>query len=156
MVSSMICARIAYLGMAEHSNRIASGKEVMKYAGTIPIIVESALPYAVAGIAFAVSYGMENGTSIFFLSIYVMFTVSLVLVSSLWVVFSRVSLCLTDNWLNVQCISPQMIIMRVADGTAWQRYGVDATSVIGPRPMSSGGGVPNIGSGVDTDSELQP
>ena len=84
----MICTRIAYLGMAVHSTRnTARGKEVMKYAGTIPIIVESALPYAVAGIAFLVSYGMGSNISIFFLSIYVMFTVSLTLVSFLWVVF---------------------------------------------------------------------
>jgi len=127
MVSSMICARIAYLGMAVHSTRnTARGKEVMKYGGTIPIIVESALPYAVAGIAFAVSYGMESEISIFFLSIYVMFT----------------------------CISPQMIIMRIADGKAWQRYGVNTTSAIGLRPMSSGGDVPSIDSGVKADSEL--
>jgi len=127
MVSSMICARIAYLGMAVHSTRnTARGKEVMKYGGTIPIIVESALPYAVAGIAFAVSYGMESEISIFFLSIYVMFT----------------------------CISPQTIIMRIADGKAWQRYGVNTTSAIGLRPMSSGGDVPSIDSGVKADSEL--
>ena len=69
--------------------------------------------------------------------------------------FSRVSLCLTNNWLNVQCISPQMIIMRIADGTAWQRYGVNTTSAIGLQPMTSGGDVPSIDSGVKGDSELQ-
>ena len=83
----MICARITYLGTVEYSDRTARGTEVMKYAGTIPIIVESALPYALAGIAFAVSYGMESGISIFFLSIYAMFTVSFALVSFLWMVF---------------------------------------------------------------------
>jgi len=99
----------------------------MRYAGTIPIIVESAMPYAVAGIAFLVSYGMASEISILFLSIYVMFT----------------------------CISPQLIIMRIADGKAWERYGVNTTSAIGLRPMTSGGDVPSIDSGVKTDSELQ-
>ncbi|KAI9458752.1 hypothetical protein HD554DRAFT_2001206, partial [Boletus coccyginus] len=94
LVSAMICARIAYLGVGMHSTRhTARGKEMMRYAGTIPIIVESALPYAVAGISFLVSYGMGSGISILFMSIYVMFT----------------------------CISPQMIIIRIADGKAWQR-----------------------------------
>jgi len=128
IVSSMICARIAYLGMAVHSiHNTARGGEVMRYAGTIPIIVESAMPYAVAGIAFLVSYGMASEISILFLSIYVMFT----------------------------CISPQLIIMRIADGKAWERYGVNTTSAIGLRPMTSGGDVPSIDSGVKTDSELQ-
>lgn len=88
LVSAMICARIAYLGVAMHSTRHTTrGKEMMRYAGTIPIIVESALPYAVAGIAFLVSYGMGSGISIFFMSIYVMFTVSLALASLLYVIF---------------------------------------------------------------------
>lgn len=84
IVSIMICVRIAYLGMAAHAsphNVMENGRERerMKYAGTIPIIVESALPYAMAGIAFAVSYGIGSQISIFFMSIYVMFTVSRVL-----------------------------------------------------------------------------
>ena len=83
----MICARIAYLGLADPSTRnTAGGVEKMRYAGTIPIIAESALPYALAGIACVVSYGLQSGISGFFLPIWVMFTVSLTFVSFFWVI----------------------------------------------------------------------
>ena len=82
IVSCMICARISYLGIAMHAiHHTERGQEMVKYAGTIPIIVESALPYAMAGIAFAVSYGIGSDISVFFMSIYAMFTVSVSLVS---------------------------------------------------------------------------
>jgi len=48
-----------------------------------------------------------------------------------------------------------MIIMRIADGKAWQRYTVNSTSAIGLRPMTSGEEVPSIDSGVKADSEMQ-
>ena len=78
IVSCIICARIGYLGMAVHSaGRTAKQKEVPKYTGTIPVVVESALLYAIAGVAFAVSYGIGSQISILFMSIYAMSTVSL-------------------------------------------------------------------------------
>ena len=72
----MICARIAYLGITGNSGRhFARENEMMRYAGTIPMIIESALPYAMSGIAFAVSYGIGSDISVLFMSIYAMFTV---------------------------------------------------------------------------------
>ena len=71
----------------------AKGREMARYAGTIPIIVESALPYAMAGIAFAISFGIGSQISILFMSLYVMFTVSLVLILD----FSCTSLWLTGG-----------------------------------------------------------
>ena len=71
----------------------AKGREMARYAGTIPIIVESALPYAMAGIAFAISFGIGSQISILFMSLYVMFTVSLVLMLD----FSCTSLWLTGG-----------------------------------------------------------
>ena len=47
------------------------------YTGTIPFVVESALLYAIAGVAFAVSYGIGSQISILFMLIYAMSTVSL-------------------------------------------------------------------------------
>ncbi|KAF9240375.1 hypothetical protein BU15DRAFT_73969 [Melanogaster broomeanus] len=79
-----------------------NAKSMAKYTGTIPIIIESGLPYAISGIAFVVSLGIGSQISILFLSLYVMFT----------------------------CISPQMIIMRVADGKAWERQQLNDTSVM--------------------------
>ncbi|KAF9228295.1 hypothetical protein BS17DRAFT_332029 [Gyrodon lividus] len=100
IVTAMICSRVAYFGMAIHST--ASRKSMSKYTGTIPIIIESGFPYAISGIAFVVSLGIGSQTSILFLSLYVMFT----------------------------CISPQMIVMRVADGNAWERQQLDGASAI--------------------------
>jgi len=91
IVTAMICSRIAYFGTAVHSS--ANRKSMAKYTGTIPMIIESCLPYTISGIAFVVSLGVGSQISILFLSLYVMF----------------------------MCISPQMVIMRVADGKAWER-----------------------------------
>ena len=86
-LSAMISIRIADLGLADPFTRnTVRGVEKMRYAGTIPIIAESALPYALAGIACVVSYGLQSGISSFFLSIWVMFTVSFTLVSFFWVI----------------------------------------------------------------------
>ncbi|KIJ65817.1 hypothetical protein HYDPIDRAFT_27050 [Hydnomerulius pinastri MD-312] len=100
IVTAMICGRIGYLGMAIHTT--STKKSMAKYTGTIPIIVESGLAYAVSGIAFVVSLGIGSEISILFLSLYVMFT----------------------------CISPQMIILRVADGKAWERQQLNDASAI--------------------------
>ena len=83
LVSCMICARIVYLGLAVH--RTASQQETLRYTGTIPIIVETALLYAISGIAFAVSYGIGSEISIFFLSIYAMCTVSSLVGDFYWI-----------------------------------------------------------------------
>jgi len=89
VVTSLICGRVLRLNMAMRTDPRL--KHSARYAGTIPIIVESALPYTLFGIAFLVSYGIGSSTSILWLSFYVMFT----------------------------CISPQMIVLRVVDGNAW-------------------------------------
>lgn len=53
------------------------GLEASKaYFTTVAIVVESALPYTLFGIAFLVSFGLDSDTSILFLSLYGMFTVS--------------------------------------------------------------------------------
>ncbi|KAI0040547.1 hypothetical protein FA95DRAFT_864469 [Auriscalpium vulgare] len=92
IASSIICGRIIYLGsLLRHTPH---GNSMSLYTGTVPIIVESALPYSLSGIAFLVSYGIGSGISILFLSIYVMLT----------------------------CVAPQLIIMRVVNGEAWTKH----------------------------------
>ncbi|OBZ73320.1 hypothetical protein A0H81_06835 [Grifola frondosa] len=87
----IICGRIIYLGRGIEST--ARGRHAARYTGTMSIVVESALPYSLSGIAFLVSYGMGSQISILFGAFYGMFT----------------------------CISPQMIILRVIKGHAWTK-----------------------------------
>ncbi|KAG0707178.1 hypothetical protein DFH29DRAFT_797130 [Suillus ampliporus] len=89
ITTCLICGRIMFYArrMRHHL-----GPEVSKtYFTALTIIVESALPYTLFGIAFLVSFGLESDTSILFLSLYGMFT----------------------------CISPQMLILRVVRRRAW-------------------------------------
>ncbi|OSC98586.1 hypothetical protein PYCCODRAFT_1439097 [Trametes coccinea BRFM310] len=98
IVSTLICARIFFLASRM---RGALGYEAAKaYTGAAALIVESALPYTLFGIAYVVSLGLNSPTSILFLSIYVMFT----------------------------CISPQMIVLRVLMGRAWSRDSATKTA----------------------------
>ncbi|KAI0953944.1 hypothetical protein AcW1_006739 [Taiwanofungus camphoratus] len=91
ILTCLILGRILYLGRAVS---ITARKKCMaRYTGTISMIVESALPYALSGIAWLVSYGIGSEISILFLSFYIMFT----------------------------CISPQMIILQVVKGQAWSK-----------------------------------
>ncbi|KAI0631476.1 hypothetical protein C8Q77DRAFT_138885 [Trametes polyzona] len=84
-----ICGRILYLA---HRMEATLGREVSRtYTGAAALIVESMLPYTLFGIAYVVTLGMDSQYSIFFLSVYVMFT----------------------------CVSPQMIILRVLMGRGW-------------------------------------
>ncbi|PIL34553.1 hypothetical protein GSI_03331 [Ganoderma sinense ZZ0214-1] len=96
-VSALICLRLL---LHARSIRGALGSRVAsKYTGTVALLVESALPYTLFGVAFVVTLGMEHPSSILFLSIYVMFT----------------------------CISPQMIVLRVVMGRSFSEFEEAAT-----------------------------
>lgn len=91
IATCLICGRIIYVA---HWTKKTLGREIATtYTSAASIIIESALPYTLSGIAFLVAYGLNNGTSILWGNFYSMFT----------------------------CISPQMIIYRVASGRAWTR-----------------------------------
>ena len=77
IATSVICVRLIYLGRAVYAIRDTEGrgKGAIRYTGTLPMIVESALPYSMAGLAFLVSYGMQSDISILFGALYGMFTV---------------------------------------------------------------------------------
>ncbi|KAG2039349.1 hypothetical protein BDR03DRAFT_860001 [Suillus americanus] len=100
ITTCLICGRIIFY--ARHM-RNHLGLEVSKaYFTTVAIVVESALPYTLFGIAFLVSFGLDSDTSILFLSLYGMFT----------------------------CISPQMLILRVARRRAWSAETAQPTTLI--------------------------
>lgn len=74
LVTSLICGRILYYA---HRLRKQFGSAFAEtYLSSAAVIIESALPYALFGIAFVVSYGMKSGTAFFFLLIYTMFMAS--------------------------------------------------------------------------------
>jgi len=91
VTTALICGRIFYHGKSLERQ---FGPNFSKtYFDVASIVIESALPYTLIGIAFLISYGMRSGISIFFLSLYALFT----------------------------CISPQILILRVARGRAWTK-----------------------------------
>ncbi|EJF62041.1 hypothetical protein DICSQDRAFT_59162 [Dichomitus squalens LYAD-421 SS1] len=95
VVTTLIAARILQLrrwydvASALPQNRVSAA--AYTYTGAVAIIVESALPCTVFGLAYLVSFAINSDISTLFLSIYVMFT----------------------------CISPQFIILRALCGRAW-------------------------------------
>ncbi|KAI9068960.1 hypothetical protein FKP32DRAFT_1560646 [Trametes sanguinea] len=95
IATCVICGRLIYLGRALEAarNTQGRGRGVIRYTGTLPMVVESALPYSMAGFAFLVAYGIESDISILFGALYGMFT----------------------------CISPQLIVLRVVSGQAWTK-----------------------------------
>jgi hypothetical protein len=73
-VTCLICGRILFYAkrMQDHL-----GAEISKtYFTAVAIIIESALPYTLFGIALLVSFGLQSDISMLFLSLYGMFTVS--------------------------------------------------------------------------------
>ncbi|KAF8548726.1 hypothetical protein OG21DRAFT_1422559 [Imleria badia] len=89
ILTGVICYR-----MATHGQEVKKhlGKDYASvYFALLSLIVESVLPYTLSGIAFLVSFGVGSSTSIAFACVYML----------------------------MMCISPQMLILRVASGRAW-------------------------------------
>ncbi|KAH9934031.1 uncharacterized protein BXZ73DRAFT_46071 [Epithele typhae] len=89
LCSGLICARILFF--ARRAEAVLGPDAARAYTGTAAILIESALPYALFGIAYVAALGVGSPVAILFESIYVMFT----------------------------CISPQLIILRILMGRAW-------------------------------------
>ncbi|KIP09675.1 hypothetical protein PHLGIDRAFT_86270 [Phlebiopsis gigantea 11061_1 CR5-6] len=91
IVTALICGRILYVAKGM---RAALGHDAARtYTSAAAIVIESALPYTLFGIAYMVTLGVNSPTSIFFLCFYVLLT----------------------------CIAPQMIILRVLMGRGWTK-----------------------------------
>ncbi len=77
IATCIICSRLTYLGRAiEAARNVKGGEAAVRYTGTLSIVVESALPYSMAGLAYLVSFGIGSDISIMFCAVYVMFSVS--------------------------------------------------------------------------------
>lgn len=96
---------------------VTHGRNVRKHLGKdyatvyfalVSLIIESVLPYTLSGIAFLVSFGIGSDISIAFACVYIPLMVS------------TGSVCgSVTSAYGLQCISPQMLILRVASGRAW-------------------------------------
>ncbi|KAI9568333.1 hypothetical protein HD554DRAFT_758905 [Boletus coccyginus] len=87
----------AELGLAYYTISVLLHVTLTDYASPyfsmIKLFVESALPYTLTGIALPISFGVGSQTEMAFLRVY----------------------------LSMTCISPQLLILRVTDGSAWQK-----------------------------------
>ena len=73
IVTALICARIVYIARRYET---AAAPLARCYTGAVAVVVESALPCTLFGVVYLVTFALDSEISIFFLSIYVMFTVS--------------------------------------------------------------------------------
>ena len=89
--SILITARILWTSRRMEATL---GREVSRtYTSAAAIIVESMLPYSVFGFVYLITLGVNSPTSVFFLSLYVMFTVS----ASHWLIRTRHALTLAAH-----------------------------------------------------------
>ena len=112
--TALITVRLLWISdyMQKNLNRASSET----YINAIAIIVESALPYTLCGIANLVTYAVQSDVNVLFVAVYGMMTVSIRYVSAF-------------QWLTSflrQGLSPQLIIMRVARDRAVTREQVTA------------------------------
>ena len=77
LVSTLICVRIFLL--TKHLKAALGEGAAHVYTNTAAVIIESALPYTLAGIVYVVVLGMHSSTTMLFMSVYVLFTVRLFL-----------------------------------------------------------------------------
>ncbi|KAI0690661.1 hypothetical protein C8T65DRAFT_745725 [Cerioporus squamosus] len=89
LVTSLICGRIIFVG---RSMRAYGAADMKVYAGTVAVVVESALPFTIFSVVYLITYAMGSGIAYAF-SFYAMFTF----------------------------ISPLMITSRVISRRAWTR-----------------------------------
>ena len=95
LVTSLICGRILYY--ARVAQRQLGPAIAETYFSIATIIIESALPYTLCGVAFLVSFGLNSEISILFLSFYVMFTASAVFSNCLTCVLTAFSVRVTPD-----------------------------------------------------------
>ncbi|KZT04286.1 uncharacterized protein LAESUDRAFT_658015 [Laetiporus sulphureus 93-53] len=113
----LICGRLVYLSRFV---RAAMGRESAQlYTGLASLMIESAAPYSMLGIMFLVPYARGSDVSI---------------------AFGQV-------WAKLTCLSPQLIVLRVATRRAWDRttisqaqsmqFATGATSTVQPSTGTS-------------------
>ena len=131
--SALICIRI--LSVSRRMQRTLGHAASQAYAGVVALIVEAMLPYTLFGLAYVATLGANHPTSIFWLSVYVMMTVRALHLRST----PRVDADLRFFSASYpgQCLSPQMIILRVLMGRAWSQDAASGTVPPSPSTCSN-------------------
>ena len=114
--SSLICGFIVY---HTHRSNVILGRRWDNEDGRVfnhvlEIIMEAMLPYTIFGVAYVTLLGLNSPVAILFLSLYVMFTVRLIIG---WHFKCRRA---HPTWPFAQCLSPQIIMLRVILGREWR------------------------------------
>ncbi|CAA7265026.1 unnamed protein product [Cyclocybe aegerita] len=89
LVTVLICLRLLRVSKIIYGALGAENAKV--YTSTVAILVESAAPYSVLGIMFLIPYALQSGIAILF----------------------------GQLWSKMSGIAPQLIILRVVNGSAW-------------------------------------
>ncbi|OCH85522.1 hypothetical protein OBBRIDRAFT_739746 [Obba rivulosa] len=108
LTTTLICVRI--LAQARRVQELLGSGGGHAYTNATALIVESALPYSLGGIAAIVSMGLNSDTSVLMGSFYIMFA----------------------------CISPQLLILRVLSGRVWTRGTTTTLPAFAAAPASIG------------------
>ena len=111
------------------------------YTGVVALIVGEMLLYTLFGPVYLVTPGVNHPTSIFWLSVYVMMTVRTLHLRSTPRVYADPQFFSASY--PVQCLSPQMIILRVLMGRAWSQDAVSGTIAPSPSTCSDLNSNPN-------------
>ncbi|KAF7367292.1 hypothetical protein MSAN_00791300 [Mycena sanguinolenta] len=98
ITTSLICGRL--LAVRRRVRTILGEQYCQTYTGVVAVLLESALPFTVLGIAYVISYARKSPYSFAFVQI----------------------------WADFCAISPQLIILRVAVGKAWSKDTVASVS----------------------------
>ncbi|KAG2062734.1 hypothetical protein BDR04DRAFT_1039857 [Suillus decipiens] len=91
IVTALIASRLLFFH--RRARFILSDEQRSTYTGTVAILVESALPFTVLGIAYLVTYIRDTPSEI---------AVGII-------------------WGNFVVLTPQLIILRIASGFAWSK-----------------------------------
>jgi len=95
IVTGLICYRLLSVSKQLESSL---GKEHSKtYTNVIAIMIESALPFTLLGIATIIPYALQHDTAI----------------------------AIGQVWAKFMCLSPQLIVLRVVMGKAWSKETVN-------------------------------
>ena len=104
----MICCR--FVCHAREVKEYLGEEYASPYFSLVMLFVESALPYTLSGIAYLVSFALGSPMEIAFSRVYTMLTVRR------WGLVLR-TLVLTA----LKCVAPQLLILRLAEGSAWKK-----------------------------------
>ncbi|KAK7468587.1 hypothetical protein VKT23_003091 [Stygiomarasmius scandens] len=95
IVTILICIRL--LSFRNQVLQVLGHEHAKMYSSVMSVMIESALPFTVFGIAYVISYARHSPTSIAFVQV----------------------------WGDFAALSPQLIILRISMGKGWTRDTVD-------------------------------